>query len=229
MADKPLVFISSTSDLADERRALLANLGPLYEPYLYEEDRAGRASPEVRCREKIEESNVFVGILGASWGTPLPSDPSRSIVEWEIETARRRDDLEILTFVKKLPADVAVDPRQKELLDSVTGFENGLWCKFFDSTESLVRLVRSSLEAWLVEFWSHMQQARFGAALRLHRVLLAVAGVLAAALLLVAVSPLRELFTTMALVAASACVATLLLLCIVLLLAETGGPHGSPG
>jgi len=229
MSEKPVVFISSTSDLAEERTALLAGLGPLYDPYLYEEERARRGSPEERCREMIDESNVFVGILGASWGSPLPSDPSRSIVEWEIDTARKRDDLEILAFVKKLPAGAEVDPRQKKLLDSLTGFEQGLWCKFFDSPEGLVQLVRSSLEGWLVEFWAHMQQARFGAALRLHRVLLAVAGVLAAALLVVAVSQLRERFTTTALVAASACVATMLLLSIVMLLAETGGSHGSTG
>lgn len=227
MPDKPVVFISSTSDLAEERKALLAGLGPLYEPYLYEEERARRGSPEERCREMIEESNVFVGILGASWGSAMPGDPSRSIVAWEIDTARQRDDLEIMTFVKKLAAGAEVDPRQKKLLDSLTGFEHGLWCKFFDSTESLVQLVRSSLEGWLAEFWGRMQRARFSAALRLHRALLVVAGVLAAALLIVAVSPLRERLSTTALVGASVCVATMLLLCIVSLLAETGGLHGN--
>jgi hypothetical protein len=229
MPDKPLVFISSTSDLAEERKALLANLGPLYQPYLYEEDRARRGSPEEHCREMIESCNVFVGILGASRGSAFPGDPARSIVEWEIDTARRREDLEILTFLKKLPPGTEIDPLQKALLDEVTGFEHGLWCKFFDSSENLVQLVRSSLETWLAEFWASMQQARLGAALRLHRVLLWVAAAAALALLLLAVTPLRSLVTQTALVGASACVATLLAVCIILLLAETGGPHGSRG
>lgn len=229
MPDKPLVFISSTSDLAEERKALLANLGPLYQPYLYEEDRARRGSPEEHCREMIASCDVFVGILGAAWGTPLPSDPQRSIVEWEIDTARGRSDLEILTFLKKLPPGAEIDPRQKKLLEETTGFEHGLWCKFFDSTESLVQAVRTSLEGWLVEFWAHMQRARFHMALRLHRVLVAIAAAAAIALLILAVTPLRAHISTTALVGASACVATLLLGCIVLLLAETGGSHGSPG
>jgi hypothetical protein len=225
--DKPLVFISSTSDLAEERKALLANLGPLYQPYLYEEDRARRGSPEEHCREMIASCDVFVGILGAAWGSPLPSDPQRSIVEWEIGTARERSDLEILTFLKKLPPGAEIDPRQKKLLEETTGFENGLWCKFFDSTESLVQAVRASLEGWLVEFWAQMQKARFHMALRLHRVLLAIAAAAALALLLLAVSPLRAHISSTALVGASACVATLLIGCLVLLLAETGGSHGS--
>jgi hypothetical protein len=229
MPDKPLVFISSTSDLAEERKALLANLGPLYQPYLYEEDRARRGSPEEHCREMIESCHVFVGILGASWGSAFPGDPARSIVEWEIDTARRREDLEILTFLKKLPPGAEVDPRQKRLLEEVTGFEHGLWCKFFDSAENLVQLVRSSLETWLVEFWARMQSARLGAALRLHRVLLGVAAAAALALLLLAFTPLRSQITPKALVGVSVCVATLLVGCIVLLLMETGGHHGGPG
>lgn len=229
MMEKPLVFISSTSDLVEERKALLANLGPLYQAYLYEEDRARRGSPEERCRAMIESCHVFVGILGGAWGSAFPGDPQRSIVEWEIDTARKRDDLEILTFLKKLPPGADVDPRQKKLLEEVTGFEHGLWCKVFDSAESLVQLVRSSLETWLVELWARTQKARLGAAFRLHRVLLWVAAAAALALLALAVTPLRLQITTAALIGASACVATLVLVCIVWLLAETGGPHDSPG
>jgi Domain of unknown function (DUF4062) len=229
MPDKPLVFISSTSDLAEERKALLANLGPFYQPYLYEEDRARRGSPEEHCREMIESCHVFVGILGASWGSALPSDPQRSIVEWEIDTARARDDLEILTFLKKLPPEAEIDPRQKKLLEEATGFEHGLWCKFFDSTESLVQLVRSSLEGWLVEFWGRMQRGRLDSALRLHRILLGVAVAAVLGLLALAFTPLRAHLTATALVGASACVATLLIGCLVLLLAETGGSHDLHG
>jgi hypothetical protein len=227
--EKPVVFISSTSDLSAERKALLANLGSLYEPYLFEEDRARRGSPEERCREMIERSNVFVGILGASYGTPFPGDPQRSIVEWEIETARRCEDVEIMAFLKKLPPGTAVDPRQKQLLDRVSGFESGFWCKVFESTESLVQLVRSSLEGWLVEFWGRMQRRQLQAALGLHKILVAVAMLAVLGLVVIVATPLRGQIATGALIAVSAAVAALVLLCIVLLVAETGGRHGHPG
>lgn len=227
--DKPIVFISSTSDLSEERKALLANLGSLYEPYLYEEDRARRSSPEERCREMIESSHVFVGVLGATYGTPFPGDPQRSIVEWEIDTARQCEDVEIMAFLKKLPPGAEVDPRQKELLDEVTAFESGLWCKVFESTESLVQLVRSSLEGWLVEFWGRMQRRQLQGALNLHKILAAVAAVLVLGLVVLAATPLRSQFTTTSLIVVSGAVAALVLLCIILLVAETGGRHGRPG
>lgn len=223
---KPVVFISSTSDLSEERKALLANLGSLYEPYLYEEDRARRGSPEERCREMIERSHVFVGVLGATYGTPFPSDPQRSIVEWEIDTARQREDMEIMAFLKKLPPGTEVDPRQKQLLDRVTAFESGLWCKVFESTDNLVQLVRSSLEGWLVEFWGRMQRRQLQGALSLHRVLAAFALAVVLVLIVFALSgstPPRRLAL------ASGAVAAFVLLCIVLFIAETGGRHGHPG
>ncbi len=227
--DKPVVFISSTSDLSEERRALLASLGPLYEPYLYEEDRARRGSPEERCREMIESSHVFVGVLGATYGTPFPSDPQRSIVEWEIDTARRCENVEIMAFLKKLPPGAEVDPRQKQLLDRVTAFESGFWCKAFESTDSLVQLVRSSLEGWLVEFWGRVQQRQLRGALSLHKILAAVAAVLVLGLVVLAATPLRSQFTATSLFVASGAIAALVLLCIVLLVAETGGRHGHTG
>ncbi|HEX7183541.1 MAG TPA: DUF4062 domain-containing protein [Thermoanaerobaculia bacterium] len=225
--DKPIVFISSTSDLSEERKALLANLGSLYEPYLYEEERARRGSPEERCREMIESSHVFVGVLGATYGTPFPSDPQRSIVEWEIDTARQCEDVEIMAFLKKLPPGAEVDPRQKQLLDRVTAFESGLWCKVFESTDSLVQLVRSSLEGWLVEFWGRMQRRQLQGALSLHRILAAVAAVLVLGLVVLAVIAGSASPTKLAI--ASGAVAALVLLCLILFLAETGGRHGHSG
>ena len=226
---KPIVFISSTSDLSEERKALLADLVGHYEPSLYEEEGAQRGSPEERCREMIESSQVFVGILGASYGTPFPGDPQRSIVEWEIDTARQCEDVEIMTFLKKLPPGAEVDPRQKRLLDRVTAFESGFWCKVFESTESLVHLVRQSLESWLLRVWNGVHQREILRAMLLHRVLAPVAGVLVLGLVGIAATPLRSQFTTSSLIAVSVALATLVLLCHVLLVAQTGGRHGSRG
>lgn len=98
----PVVFISSTSDLAAEREALASMLPPAYAPYLYERDRAGSRSPEDRCREMIEHSDVFVCLLGERFGSLYSFDVGpRSIVEWEFDTARERDHLELMTFQKE--------------------------------------------------------------------------------------------------------------------------------
>lgn len=224
MSAKPLVFISSTSDLVAERQALAAELRPIYDLYLYEEDRARGASPEQRCREQIERCHVFVGILGESYGTPFPGDErGRSIVEWEFDIARAdRDQLEILPFVRT-GADAAGDPRQRAFLARLTDFQTGVWCKFFDSSEALVREARRSLEAWLVEFWGRMQEAQLGAAVRLHRLLLPVIALLVAALVAVTATPLRDLFTNASLIALGIVLGAVVLLALVLLIAETGG------
>src|SRR5438045_9495902 len=105
MISKPLVFVSSTSGLAEERRELEARLSRVYELYLYEEDRARGASPEQHCRDMINQSDVFLGVLGLDYGSGFPgADGKRSIVEWEFDAAQSRSDLEILTFVRQLRA-----------------------------------------------------------------------------------------------------------------------------
>lgn len=224
MSTKPLVFISSTSDLSAERQALAAELRPTYDLYLFEEDRARGSSPEQRCREQIESCHVFVGILGASYGSAFPGDErGRSIVEWEFDTARSgRDELEIMPFVRR-GADTAGDPRQRAFLARLGDFRTGVWYKFFDSSESLVREARRSLESWLVEFWGRMQQAQLGAAVRLHRLLLPVIALLVAALLAVTLTPIRSLFTDTSLIALGITLGAIVLLALVLLIAETGG------
>jgi Domain of unknown function (DUF4062) len=226
MPGKPLIFISSTSDLAPEREALAAELRPTYDLYLFEEDRARGASPERRCREQIGRCNVFVGILGARYGSSFPGDEDqRSIVEWEFDTARAgRQDLEIMPFVKQ-GADASDDPRQKRFLARLTDFKSGLWCRFFDSSDALVREARRSLEGWLIEFWGRMQPAQAKASLRLHQKLLPAVALLVAALLAVALTPLRSLLSTTSLVALGATVGIVALLALVLLIAETGGLH----
>ena len=58
-----LLFISSTSDLKAERQALADNLRPTYEAFLYEELGAGGVPPEDVIKKKIENSDVFIGLL----------------------------------------------------------------------------------------------------------------------------------------------------------------------
>jgi hypothetical protein len=222
MQTRPLVFISSTSDLSAERRALADELRPVYDLYLFEEDRARGSSPEERCRRQIERCDVFVGILGSRYGSAFPGS-ERSIVEWEFDTARAaRDDLEIMPFVQR-GAESGDDPRQKRFLERLTDFQGGLWCRWFDTSESLVLEARRSLEAWLLEFWSRMQRRQLESSVRLHRGVLAAVAVLVTLLLVVALTPLRSLVSTTALIALGVTVGVVALLGLVLLLAETTG------
>lgn len=155
----PVVFISSTSDLAAEREALASTLPPAYAPYLYERDRARSRSPEDRCREMIEQSDVFVCLLGERFGSLYSFDVGpRSIVEWEFDTARERDHLELMTFQKEPLTNI--DPGQQAFLDRVTRFRTGIWCKRFHSTSQLVQDVSQSLLLWLVEYWAQRKEKR---------------------------------------------------------------------
>ncbi len=153
MKSKPLVFISSTSDLQDERTTIAASLKSDYEPYLYEEDRARRKSPEDRCQEVIQHSEVFIGIVGEEYGSSYKDTDPRSICEWEFDQARENKDIAIMMLLAKTPEPTAIDPKQKRFRDKVTQFRSGVWCRFFESTQELVILVRKSLTTWLVEYF----------------------------------------------------------------------------
>jgi hypothetical protein len=156
MISKPLVFISSTSDRKADRSALADALGPTFEPYLFEHDRARGASPRSRCAEVIEASDSFIGILGTEYGSVYEEESEqsdgRSITEWEFDTASQRDDLEMMMFVSADTGDKPVEPNQRSFLDRVQAFKGGLWCKFFSSPAELVDLVKSSLVQWLAEY-----------------------------------------------------------------------------
>ncbi len=157
MIVKPLVFISSTSDRQADRAALANALGPTFEPYLFEQDRARGASPRQRCAEMIDSCDGFIGILGTEYGSSYEEpdeqmDGGRSITEWEFDTASERADLEMMMFVSSDVGSSPVDSHQQSFLDRVESFHSGKWCKFFSSPVELVALVKSSLVQWLAEY-----------------------------------------------------------------------------
>ena len=146
-----LLFISSTSDLKAERQALADNLRPMYEAFLYEELGAGSVPPEDVIKKKIEDSDVFIGLLGPRYGSPYsPPDDNRSIVEWEFDTAREHDTLAVMPFRKIVPKE-QIEPPQLKFIERISAFgKGGMWLKEFDSTQTLVKLVKDSLEWWMI-------------------------------------------------------------------------------
>ncbi|MCA1591600.1 MAG: DUF4062 domain-containing protein [Acidobacteria bacterium] len=174
MIRKLLVFISSTSDLRDERHALkdlIRKFGGVYEPYLYEDEPARSDSPEARCREMVERSDIFIGILGAKYGTAYPPPgESGSIVEWEFDTARSRADLGLMAMmIKKVPPD-EVEPPQQHFLQRVRDFR-GLWCKEYASSSELSDDVLNSLVQWSGEITQASLEERHGSKQRAQRIL----------------------------------------------------------
>ncbi len=156
MIEKPLVFISSTSDRQADRSAIADALSPTFVPYLFEQDRARGVPPRQRCAEMIDSCDSFIGILGTEYGSsyeePDEQQPGRSITEWEFDTASQRDGLEMMMFVSSEINNTKVDARQQSFLDRVQSFHSGKWCKFFSSPRELVDLVNKSLKQWLVEY-----------------------------------------------------------------------------
>jgi uncharacterized protein DUF4062 len=226
MSDKPVVFISSTSDFIEQRRALAALLHRAYEPYISEEDRARRRSPLEHLTKKIENTNVFVALLGTAYGSPFPTEDGeeRSIVEWEFETARRRETLEIMCFVHRDAVRTTNDERQRRFLERVTGFREH-WCAFFESPQELVELVRSHLEQWLADFFVTIQRRRVDSA-PWHRRAIGAAGAAFVLISLGVNAPgVAETFTATARIAVAAIAGVIAIACFGLLQREIGGPR----
>ena len=191
MSYKPIVFISSTSDLVAERAAVATALRPSCEVYLYEEVGGGRASPREQCERAIRRSDVFVILLGPTFGSTVPEDEQgRSIVEWEVDTAMRRPFLEVMPFIKGGRDNVSADPRQQSFLVRIRDFNQGLWCKFFRTPGELVELVNQSVRDWLIRFWPKVVNRRI---IRLaSRILLPIAVLAVVGVALLQFSPLAE-------------------------------------
>jgi len=224
MISKPLVFVSSTSGLAEERLRLRQELPSVYELYLFEEDRARSASPESHCRQQIERCDVFVGVLGGDYGSAFPGR-SCSIVEWEHELAGQRGDVETLEFVKELGPGEARDPRQQAFIDRLAQFRTGMWVKSYRTPTELVASAHASLERWLVEFYAAFRDRR--AAVR-RMLIIPLTGLPTACVLFLgalAGSSRALQLTTSSMIGLCLTVAALVMLCGVVLLWLTGGSH----
>jgi len=157
------VFLSSTSDLASER-SRVADHAPLsFRIYRFERDRARRQSPEERLREVIEDdTDVFVGLYGERYGSPYPdAEQRRSIVEWEFDTAAERPRLEMQGFVRRPLDEAALEDAQRDFLDRVRHFRNGIWIEGFASVDELSAQVNQALLEWLAEVREEENKASF--------------------------------------------------------------------
>ena len=118
----PQVFISSTSEFAEERRQLQQALSSIpdfdFKPFIYEEESARSESPEKHCRAMLDASEIVVLIVGSKYGSSFPGRTS-SIVEWEYECAKELNK-ELKGYVRDPPA-APPDPRQADFVTRVRG------------------------------------------------------------------------------------------------------------
>lgn len=160
----PRVFISSTSEFAAERELLKKQIESLPDfpisAYIYEADSAGSTPPEERLRAVLEDSEIFLLILGDSFGSEYPGR-STSIVEWEYEYAKENRK-ELKAYVKH-PLSSKADPRQAAFVSRAVAFREGSWVRKFGETPQMIANAISDLKRWIVDagtLWINGQQER---------------------------------------------------------------------
>ncbi len=151
---RPLLFVSSTSDLDAERAAVESAIGTRsIEVYRYEDDVARGQSPKARLQRVLSSTDIYLGIFGTNYGSPYPGeDFDGSIVEWEFDTAREQPGVEILAFDKS-GGGADIEPRQQRFLDRMRQFDTGVWLKSFTDIEQFKTEVRDAVMVWLLQFW----------------------------------------------------------------------------
>ena len=160
----PRVFISSTSEFAAESELLKRELESLrdfrFSAYSYVVEPASSEPPEKQLRGVLEDSEVFVLLLGDTFGSEYPGS-AESIVEWEYEFARAHSK-ELKGYVKDPPGP-NVDPRQAAFVARARAFRSGSWIRKFGAAPQLVRDVVADLERWIVkagELWISKRSER---------------------------------------------------------------------
>jgi hypothetical protein len=148
----PQVFISSTSEFAEERRLLKHEIEALsgfrFSAYIYEADTPGTYSPEGRLERVLENSEIVLIILGETFGAEYPGHPI-SIVEWEYEQAKAKKK-ELKGYVKH-PLSSSIDPRQEAFVSRAVAFRDGSWIRKFAETKQMVSVAIDDLKQWVID------------------------------------------------------------------------------
>jgi len=148
----PRVFISSTSEFADERDLLKREIESLpdlrLDAYIYEAESAGTEAPEQRLRKVLQGSEIFLLILGDKFGSEYPGRAT-SIVEWEYDYAKT-EKKELKGYVKD-PLGPDADPRQAAFIARAVAFRDGSWIRRFHDTPQMIRTAIGDLRKWITD------------------------------------------------------------------------------
>lgn len=139
------VFVSSTlRELATERRAVRAAIEQLsLAPVMFELG-ARPHPPRDLYRAYLEQSDIFVGVYGESYGWVAPGDEVSGL---EDEYRLAPPDMPKLVYVRE---GGKREPRLQELLNRIKGEDRASYAYFAD-TDQLADLVRTDLATLLAE------------------------------------------------------------------------------
>lgn len=147
------VFISATSAMAAEARAVRQSLPTeVYKVFWYQ-DEPGVDAPDARtvCSRAIGGCDVFIAIVSPEPGshTDRNNPASPLVIHWEYCEALRRPDGGPAIHTYWNPArPESADEHHKEFCSLVVDFD-GPWAKPFSSPEDLALLARERLQKWL--------------------------------------------------------------------------------
>ena len=138
------VFLSSVRrGLEEERDALSGLLKALgHIPIRFEDFTAQLVPSREACLRGVEGADVYVLLLGAAYGDPLP-DTGTAPTEEELIVARRRG-IPILAFKK---SGVTLEPHQAEFIRRIEDYRAGYFRQSFKNTAELQTAVASAIRA----------------------------------------------------------------------------------
>ncbi|HEV2863572.1 MAG TPA: DUF4062 domain-containing protein [Pyrinomonadaceae bacterium] len=214
------VFVSYTSSLKEEPGILREKISTdFFNPFFYDSSSlpAGNKKPAEHCLEMIEKSQAFLGLLGAEYGSLFPPpDGEVSACEWEFKAASDPARAIEIRMFECVPPEKITDPKQKVFVDSVRALR---WCRPFDTVD-----VINWLYAWRDAYFKRRAQEQAHVLRWLHRHLLPLA---VGAALLVGASVLTALILSVSqalLLTILGVECLVIVLCIILLLSQMGGP-----
>ena len=132
---------------------------------------AGGRPPAQVCAERVRGCDVYVGVLGIRYGSPVRDKPEVSYTELEFETAAEAGMDRLVFLLDTDAAEVGIPPSaliDREFGDRQDAFrrrvqDSGLTTRSFANPAELEQLVERSLRAW-AENGSRSQRAAAGPA-----------------------------------------------------------------
>lgn len=148
------LFVSSTSDLKDEREAIRGMIQKLQidrqiSAYISDYDSRAGDTPEERVREEIHAAELFVLILGGKYGSPHPAAKNGhpSICEWELGQARKLWGPPVISLMKDHPPETIEEP-QRRFREQVQGFCAGTWLRKFSTAGEVTEILNRVITSW---------------------------------------------------------------------------------
>ncbi len=167
------VFVSSPlHGLRDARAATARAISEMaFEAFDFGTHGAEDAVPVDRCLAEVRQCDVFVSLLGDTYGTIAPSDPAVPFADGETsisEIELRNAELlgrPTLIYVK---ADIDPEPRQGELIESLEGLYSRTTMGRIETPDQLASQVKDDLARLITQLVRRTYRHPKGASPKVH-------------------------------------------------------------